>query len=196
LLPGQEKVMRVVIAGVLAGIALFMWGAVSHTLLPLGEIGKHAPGNEDVILAAMREGLPKEGIYVLPYIASEQMADESATHAWVSKSLANPYAMVIYQPQGRDNSQMGAMLGMQFGSDLVTGFALAWVLSLISAGFGRRVLVAVAIGMIGWLAIGVPNVTWYRYPLDSTLALMTDEGVGFFLAGVAAAWWLGRDRAA
>ncbi|MGQ0799898.1 MAG: hypothetical protein ACT4NL_07275 [Pseudomarimonas sp.] len=187
--------MRVLIAGVLAGIALFIWGAIAHTALPLGEAGMHAPGNEDAILAALREGLPKEGIYMLPYIASEEMSDEAAMQAWVNKSLANPYAMVIYQPQGRDNSQMGSMLGLQFGSDLATGFALAWVLSLIATGFGRRLGAAVAIGIIGWLATSVPSMNWYRFPLDSTLAGLVEESVGFFVAGAAAAWWLGRARA-
>ena len=117
--------MRTAIAGVLAAIALFMWGAISHTVLPFGEAGMQAPKNEDTILEAIRAGLPKAGIYMLPYIFSEQMADEAATHAWVGKSLADSYAMVIYQPRGRDNSQMRPMLGMQFGSDLATGLALA-----------------------------------------------------------------------
>ncbi len=187
--------MRVAIAGLMAGIALFIWGALAHTVLPLGEVGVKPPSNEDVVLSALREGLPAAGVYILPYVDAQQMSDEAAMKTWVSKSLANPYAMVIYQPQGRDNSQMGSLLGVQLGTDMLSGFALAWVLSLLTAGFGQRVCASMLIGLMGWLAISAPYANWYRFPMDATLALMVEELVGFLIAGLVAARWLGRKEA-
>jgi hypothetical protein len=184
--------MRVVIAGLLAGVALFFWGFVAHTLLPLGEMGMRAPVNEDVVLGALRDGLPAQGIYYLPYIDPVQMGDEAAIQAWVGKSLANPYALVIYHPQGRDGSQMGGMLGIQLASDAAVSVALAWVLGMIGAGFARRVAVAGLIGLIGWLATSLPYWNWYRFPLDFTAAALVEEVIGFLIAGAVAAWWLGR----
>ena len=51
---------------------------------------------------------------------------------------------------------------------------------------------ATAIGVFGWLANIVPQWNWYRFPADFAFGNLIDEGVGWLLAGVAIAWWLGR----
>ena len=46
--------MRVIIAGLLGGLVIFIWGAVSHMALPLGEMGMAQPANEDAVIAVMQ----------------------------------------------------------------------------------------------------------------------------------------------
>lgn len=188
--------MRVLIAGILGGIALFLWGAVAHMALPLGEVGMRKPQNEDAVLSTLKTGLGDEpGIYFLPYIDPSTMNDESVSAAYATKSASSPYAYVIYNPQGSDLTQMGGNLGRQGVTDLLIGILLAWVLSLIAGGFGRRVTVAATSGVLVWLATHVPYWNWYRYPGDFMLAQGVEAVVGFTLAGAVAAWWLGRGRA-
>ena len=57
---------RVVIAGILGGVAMFVWLFVAHEFLPLGEMGVGEIPNEAAVLAAMRSALPQGGLYLFP----------------------------------------------------------------------------------------------------------------------------------
>lgn len=187
--------MRTVFAGVLAGLVLFFWGFVSHMLLPLGSVGMKPPGDEDIVLAALKEGLPEKGIYYLPYVEPAAMQDEARMKAHGEKALASPYAFVVYDPQGRDPSDMGANLGLQWACDTLIGLGLAGLLGCLASGFGARLGASVLIGLLAWLSAEVQFWNWYRFPLDFTLAAGLDAVVGFLLAGATAAVCLGRGKA-
>jgi hypothetical protein len=186
--------MRVFITGLIGGIVFFLWGAMAHTVLPLGDIGMKGPADEKAVMEALRSGLPAEGIYHLPYLAPDKMQDEAAKAEYSTRAKANPYAFVVYQPQGHDALQMTPNLGMQFVSDTLSALVVAFVLALGNFGFGRRVLTSAAIGLFAWLAVSVPYWNWYRFPTDFTLANLAELLIGWTLAGAAMAWWLGRTR--
>ncbi len=184
--------MRILIAGLLGGIAIFFWGFLAHTVLPIGEMGMKAPANEDAVLAALRDGLPAKGIYFLPYIDQREMGDEAKMDAWAQKSLASPYAYIVYDPQGRDGREMGANLGVQFATDVSLGLLIAWILSLSSGGIGRRLGIGAALGAICWLASPVPSWNWYRFPAEYVLAGAIEAIAATVLAALVGGWWLGR----
>jgi len=189
--------MRVLIAGILGGIVFFIWGAVAHMVLPLGEMGTRAPLDEDAALAAMTTALGSEaGIYYLPYIDSASMKDEAKTAAYATKASANPYAYVVWQPQATGKSPMdvGPQLTRQAITDLLLGMLLAWVLSLVAGGLSQRTAVAAVTGILVTLASHVPYWNWYRYPSDWLTGQAIEVLAGFIVAGAVAAWWLGRSR--
>ena len=92
--------MRILIAGVLGAVVLFLWGFVAHTMLPVGEMGMSQPQNEDAVLQAVQANLPTPGIYVMPYLNHDQMKDEAVANAWAEKAKANPYASRRANVQG------------------------------------------------------------------------------------------------
>jgi hypothetical protein len=184
--------MRVFIAGLLGGIVFFAWAAVAHMALPIGEMGMERPASEDAVLAALKDNMTAEGIYIVPGLSGEQMADAAAVAAYSAKAPGNPQAFVVYQPQGEDGMQMGDNLGKQFASDTLSALIVAWVLSLGAFGFGRRVLIAGALGLFSWLSINVPYWNWYRFPGEFTAGALIEQVLGWLLAGMAIAWWLGR----
>lgn len=184
--------MRVLIAGLLGGIVFFMWGFVAHTVLPIGEMGMKMPTSEEPVLAAARDSLPGEGVYVIPGLAPDKMSDEAAIKAYSEKAKVNPYAFVVYQPVGQDGMDMTDNLIKQFITDTLSALIVAFVLALGSFAFGKRVLTATALGLFSWLTISVPYWNWYRFPLDFTIGNLLEQLVGWFLAGLAMAWWLGR----
>ncbi|HEV2987308.1 MAG TPA: hypothetical protein VG759_02615, partial [Candidatus Angelobacter sp.] len=57
---------RVLLAGILDGIAMFLWNFVAHDLLPLGEIGLREIPNEAAVMATMRANMPEPGLYIYP----------------------------------------------------------------------------------------------------------------------------------
>jgi len=184
--------MRALVAGLIGGIVFFAWGAVAHMALPIGEMGMKEPGNEDAIIAALHDNLPGEGVYMLPGMSEEKMSDEAAMKAYAEKSKNNPFAFVIYQPTGRDNTQMGSMLGIQAATDILSAIVVAWVLSLAPMGFGRRVVASAALGLFSWLTVSAPYWNWYRFSTAFTLGNLLEQVIGWAIAGAAIAWWLGR----
>lgn len=186
--------MRIVTAALVGGIVLFVWGFIANTLLPLGMMGHERPVAEDPVLEALAANMSREGVYLLPGLAPEQYGDEAALAAYGEKSAASPYAFVIYQPQGRNGLEMVKPLGIQLVSTIVASGMLAWVLVLVAGGFVRKVAVATVMGGFAWVVVALPWWNWYRFPAEFVLGSLVQQVVGWFLAGLAVAWILGRGR--
>ena len=187
--------MRILIAGLLGGLVFFFWGAVAHMALPIGVMGLKLAAPHEAVLSAMRQDFQGEGVYVLPSLPADKMGDAEALKAFAPTATSNPYAFIIYQPQGRDQSQMGDSLAKQWASDTLSALIVAFVLALGAFGFGKRVLIAGALGLFSWLTVSVPWWNWYRFPLDFTLGSFLEQVIGWLLAGIAMAWYLGRKDA-
>lgn len=189
--------MRLFVAALLGAIVMFLWGFVSHMLLPLGEMGFRAPTNEDVVLAAAHEGFAGDGgMTMVPWLGADGMNDPARKAAYEAKSAASPYAFVVYRAQGHSRFDMGANLGKEFATNLLCAAIVAWILALGPMALPRRVLVAAMMGVFAWGAINVPYWNWYQFPLDFTLANLAMQAIGWTLAGAAIAWWLGRGEKA
>jgi hypothetical protein len=60
-------VMRIILAGIVGGIAMFIWTSIAHLALPLGEAGIDEIPNESAVLAAMQSNMgDKTGPYIFP----------------------------------------------------------------------------------------------------------------------------------
>lgn len=186
--------MRIAIAAIIGGIVMFLWGAVAHTMLPLGEMGMHTAVEQDAALNAISRSASRGGgVYMLPGMDPAIYADDAASKAFVQANRDKPYALVIYQPDGNPALEnMAPNLGKQWASDTLAAAVLAWILALGAWGLARRVMVATAAGIFSWLTISVPYWNWYLFPLDFTLANLVEQVVGWAIAGAAMAWWLGR----
>ena len=49
--------MRILLAGVLGGIVMFIWTSIAHMPLPLGEAGINEIPNESAVLGAMQSSI-------------------------------------------------------------------------------------------------------------------------------------------
>ena len=187
--------MRVLVAGLIGGILMFVWGVVAHMALGLGEVGLRLPTNENIALSGLPQGLGGEpGVYLLPALDPKKMGDAAEVRTYSIKAIRSPYAFVVYQPQGTDMTRMGPQIGRQWASDTLGGLALAFVMGLAGLGFRRRLAVAAAAAVFAWLGTTLPYWNWYRFPLDFTLAALAEQLIGWLIAGAAMAWWLGRSE--
>jgi hypothetical protein len=90
---------RTLLAGVLGGIAMFVWTSIAHMVLPLGEAGVREIPNEQAVLAAMQANIgDKSGLYLFPDLASARTRPgNSATkrcNTWAKKLRAIPPAFL------------------------------------------------------------------------------------------------------
>ena len=185
--------MRILIAGLIGGIVMFIWGVVAHMALPLGQVGIDQPVNEDVVLIATKTGLPpQDGIYMLPSFDMAKEHGPADFEAFSRKNEASPYAFIVYNAQGRDPVKMGGNIARQWASDTLGALVVAFILAFTAVSFGRRVMFAGLFGVFAWLTVSVPQWNWYRFPFDFTFASLIEQVIGWLLAGAAIAWWLGR----
>lgn len=185
----------ILIGGLLGGLVMFFWGFVAHMFLPLGEVGmiEATPAQQDAVLASVKDNFQSgPGVYVVP-MDMAAMQDKTKAAAAGARALANPYAFVVYHPQGRDMiNNMGSNLGIEWATNTLCALLAAFLVSFASVGFGGRVLLVLGTGFFGWLANAVPMWNWYRFPTDFTLAALIEQGVGWLLVGFAVAWALKR----
>jgi hypothetical protein len=184
---------RIVLAGLLGGLVVFFWGAASHMALPLGEIGLRKPDApvQQAALAALRDNLGVEGVYLLPMMSDAQWADPEQAAAFSREAGRMPFAFVVFQPQGVDTmAQFPMLLGRQAVSDILGALVAAWIVSLMAVSLLRRALAVAGMGVFAWLAISLPYWNWYRFPLDFTLATLATQAIGWLLGGLVIAWAL------
>lgn len=181
---------RTLIAGIVAGVVLFVWGALAHMLLPIGNMGlKIVPdAQQQAALASLRDNLGQEGWYMLPMLQQAQWGDEAAMKTFGEKMTTQPFAWVVYQPTGIDSyNGMGPMLGKQFVSVTLCGLIAAFVAAGVAGSRGKRVAVVTAFGLFAWLAVVVPYWNWYRFPAGFAAGAFLEQVVGWLLGGIAIA---------
>ena len=190
--------MRIVIAGILGGLVMFLWGFVSHMATPLGSMGMHTlpVAQQDAVIATSKLAFGNTpGVYMVPGLEDmNDYGDEAKMKAFGERTKGAPYAFVVYRPDG---NTAGAEMGPNLGKELATNVVSAIVAAAIAiglVGFGSRVIAIGMMGLFAWLAISVPYWNWYRFPTDFTIANLVIQVVGWTLAGMAIAWWLGRNE--
>jgi hypothetical protein len=178
----------------MGGIVMFIWGAVAHMALGLGNVGIHQPVGENVTLGTLRPGLGDQaGVYIVPSVDPAKMHDKEVMATYSAKTKNSPYAFIVYMPQGEDLSDMSGQLPRQWASDTLSALALAFVMGLVAFSFMTRLSIALAASVFAWLSTLVPYWNWYRFPTNFTLAALIEQVVGWLLAGAVMAWWLGRN---
>ncbi|MFZ2237368.1 MAG: hypothetical protein WAV67_13450 [Dokdonella sp.] len=184
--------MRIFIAAIIGAVIFFFWGMAAHTVLPIGDMGVKPPVDEDVVIQAIASGTPEAGIYRLPWIDMATMSDEAASAAWEAKAKANRFSyLVVADPQADPMSMTGPLI-KQFVAVLLASLIAAWLLAATSWGFGARVLGSMGIGVFGWLINTAPLTFWYLFPSQFMVGGLIEQVVGWLLAGLGMAWWLGR----
>src|SRR5688500_8516398 len=185
--------MRILIAGIIGGIVMFIWNSVAHMALPLGEMGFETAADQDTAIAAVQATATSgEGIYMLPGMSPEQWRDEAARTAFVDKYKSSPYAFVVHVPSGNPaTSTMVPNLIKQFVTDTLAAIVAAWVLALGAFGFGKRVAIAGAFALFGWLIISVPYWNWYLFPASFTARTLITQLVCWLMVGQVMSWGLG-----
>ena len=174
---------RVVLGGILAGVVVFVWGAISHMLLPLGQMGFKEMPDEAGVVGAMKGGISEPGLYFFPGMDMSRKPTKEEEAAWNAKYEAGPRGILIYHPTG-ETPMSPKNFALQLGGVVVAGLVAAMIVSMVGGPFAKRMLVAPMLGLFAWLVISVPYWNWYGFPPDFTLAAGIDAVAGWFLGGL------------
>ena len=175
--------VRVLIAGVLGGLAMFVWTSVAHMFTPLGQIGMLSIPNEDSVLGPMQTAMgDKAGIYFFPGV---DVNDPNGMTAYEEKAKTSPWGIMICHPPGTDAGMSPTQLVAEFAKELAQTLIAAFLLSFtVIASYFMRVGFVTLIGISAALSTNVSYLIWYKFPLDYTLGYMSIEVVSAIVAGL------------
>jgi hypothetical protein len=180
---------RILLGGVLGGIMMFVWGALSHMVLGLGDASIRKIPNESAVLAVLRDNIREPGFYFFPGMGQtsgmSKEQSEAAQKEWFEKIRTGPNGILVYQPQGAE-----ALSPKQLIIELCTNIAAGLLAALLLAfavpslpGYGGRVLFVTALGVLAVIMVNVPYWNWYGFPTNFTLCELADQVIGSALAG-------------
>jgi hypothetical protein len=184
---------KIILAGVLGAVAMFVWTAIAHMALPLGEAGVQNTMDDEALLAALKSNVKnKDGLYTYPSMG----LGPDATHAQMSEAMKtfpaklekNPSGFFLYHPAGSRPMNMGKFLTIEFVTELLEALLAVWLLAQTRIlTFGGRLGFVTTAGILAALATNVSYWNWWGFPTVYTASYMFIQIVGFFLVGLVAA---------
>jgi hypothetical protein len=184
--------MKILLAGILGAIAMFIWTAIAHMALPLGEAGIGEISNESAVLSAMQSNIGDQtGLYIFPGMGvgknpTRQEKSEAMKHM-AEKIAANPSGILMYHAPGRPFT-LGKSLGIEFATELLEAILVVLLLAQTRfASFGGRVGFVLVAGIMAAIATNVSYWNWYGFPSVYIGSYMLIQIIGFFIVGIVAA---------
>jgi len=172
---------RILIAGIVGGIVLFLWGGLSHMVVGLGEVGVQNLPQAQPVVDALRNTTPQPGFYFFPHVdrASQKMDPGAA---------GGPWGIVIYHPSGASQMMTGQLVN-ECILNIVQALLAAFLLSLAPGlrGYAWRVGFVFVLGILAAISTNVEYWNWYGFPANYTGAIMLDRLIGFLVVGLIAA---------
>lgn len=184
--------MKLILAALLGALAMFAWEFVAHMVTPLGEAGiRYLPKPETVSSSLQSAIGDQAGMYMFPTggVTDDSSKEEKmkGMERMMEEMKTRPSGLLIYKPAGTEFN-FGKCLAVQFVTDFVKAFLVAWLLSqtgLIT--FGSRVGFVVVAGVLAAIATNIPHWNWYAFNGTFTMSAVFMEIAGFFFAGLAIA---------
>jgi len=172
---------RAILGAVLAGVVVFIWGAISHMFLGVGEASLQTFKDEAAVEQALMSNVSEPGIYTIPGMKSGGNAASEA--AAMEKMKTGPFLFVSVRRTGMP-SMAGPMV-KQLLIEIVSGLLFAWLLARTSglSYITSAVFVAVA-ALGGTITTSLPFWNWYGFAASFVLSDLVDSGIGWFLGGL------------
>ena len=177
--------LRIGLAGLLAAIAMFVWTAIAHMVLPLNSMGISQAPNEASMVAAMQSSIgAKPGLYMFPWVDPKS---PDAMKDYEAKAKTTASGMVFYHPPGQAQTMTGMTLLLEFLKQLVCCLIAAFLLAEAANAivhYAVRVAFVGCIGVVAALTDNLSNLIWYGYPSAYVIAQIVTDWVSYVVAGL------------
>lgn len=174
--------MRVIIAAVVGGALLFLWGFVAHMVLPFSENAMKPVPNETAVIESLRGNVTEDGVYFVPYM-NYTKASEADQKAFAEKIASGPSGLLVLRTH--HDMDMVPELPIEAASNVLAALVAALaVAGLGIRGYGGRVGAIFAFGVVAWLSVSVSQWTWYGFSDAFLISDLVDQWGGWLLAGL------------
>ncbi|MDQ3023769.1 MAG: hypothetical protein M3R04_05200 [bacterium] len=181
---------KVLLAGLLGGIVLYVWGGLVWTVLPAVGLDLHPvtplAGPEEAV-TALDQLKVDEGVYYGAFIKPGSPEGEEMDMAHIDETKP-AIAFMVWRPQGINPAAMTPMfIGgflLAFLQALLAAFLLNIAAPVIRNGYGGRVLFVVWLGIFASLVVHAMYANWMMFPMGYTLGMIADTVISWLLVGL------------
>jgi len=176
----------ILIAGVVGGLVLFVWGFLSWAVLPWHNATMPNLPNEEAVIETLSASITATGVYQFPGMP----ANEADTQAWTEKFKRGPYGMLVYTVEGANPMSPKPFIGGLI-LNFISATLVAYLLSLAAnklSGYNQRVTFVALIGVFAALVSHITAWNWMYIPTGYSLVMAADIVIGWLLAGLVIAW--------
>ena len=179
---------KLVLAVLLGGIVMFLWGMISHEAIPLYKNSLVKFTDESAVASAIVANAPAPGVYFMPYVpqtAKGMSAEEfeAAQQAAIEKLKHGPF--IFASVRLGEMGPFPVYLLVQVLTDMLS--ALFLVLILMKAreqSYWNRVMICVWIALAVFTVKSLPMWNWYSFSGAFTFAELIDLVGRMFFAGL------------
>ena len=191
---------RFVLAGILAGLAVFIWGMLSHVVFGIEGMAVKTLPNETVILDTLNDHVKEPGFYLYPGGIEEIEAAPEAQQDVLMRHYENlyktrPHGVLILSPSSGTMYSFPMLLINELASNILGGLIAAWLLSHALGSlrsFAAKVLFVTLLGFFAVIAIDFSYWNWYDFPSKYFISSLIDNTLGWAFAGIVLAGMLKR----
>lgn len=187
---------KAILAAILGGLVVFVWGTISHMLLPLGQAGVRAikPDSESQVLAVLRATMPERAIYIFPGMDMTKSPTAEDQKLWQARFAQGPAGIVVLNPKPTGN--FVTWLGTELATNILAALMVALVMLHIPDDLGmlRRGGLVALLGLFETFDIDASQWNWYHFPTAYLAAQAVDHTIGWFLGGLVIAWMCRESR--
>jgi len=177
--------MKIILAGIAGGVAMFVWSSIAHVALPLGQIGFREIPHERTVLESMHQSIgDQSGLFFFPWT---DMKNPNAMAEETARMKIEPSGLLIYHPPGTVGMSV-RMLIVEFVKETIVSLIAAFLLAqTLLAGYLARAGFVALTGLAAGITTNVSYWNWYGFPTDYTFAYASTDVIGYVAAGLAIA---------
>jgi len=191
--------IRLLGAGVVGGILMFVWGALSHMVLGLGDMGMNSLPTpaEPAVVAALEDASLEPGLYFYPGWGEAHAKNftKEQEAAWLKKYAAGPTGLILYNKgTGEEVMMKPSQLAGEFASNVVAALLVACIFAMARMSLVTMVVSSIFIGLVVPASISFSHWNWYGFPTAWLTGECLDQVVGWTISGTGIALVLGNRR--
>jgi hypothetical protein len=174
--------MRIIVAAIVGGLVVFIWGALAHMATPLGAMGI------SVLPDSARElekftAVPASGMYFFPGMDMKRKPTPEEQKAWEAKIVAGPSGLLIIN-KGPGEAMSPRQLGGELATNIIAALVAAILVSMMIGSWLKRAFAVALLGVFGVVSVLLSYWLWYGFPGAFVIGQTVTEVVGWFLAGL------------
>ena len=176
------------LGGLLGGLVLFVWGAISYMALPWHRMALEKFTDEAVVAQTLTANASVSGMYILPNPHKHEpgLTDaqrQAAEDDGMKRMMQGPFMFASVSLGGTHD--MGQALLLNVLSDILAAALVAWLLlQTANLSYWCRVGFVVVVALTTGVVAHVPYWIWWRFSTSFTLVEFADLLIGWFLAGL------------
>lgn len=176
------------LGGLLGGLVLFVWGAVSYMVLPWHTTTLNKFKDEGAVAQALVANANGSGMYILPNPhrhdpSLNEAQRKAAEEDGMKRMMVGPFMFASLSLHG--TREMGPALLLNAIGNIVSAALVAWLLSqTVLVPYWHRVGFVVVIAFATAMIAHYPSWIWWRFSESFTLVECADLLIGWSLAGL------------